>query len=82
MDISTCEICHHDNYHVIISLIIQPFFFGIFETRLSTMALCDLLRHCVATSDQILCGLTLHEDIISDMSGVGVVTRSQRSTAG
>lgn len=29
-------------------------FFGVYETKVSTLALCHLLSHCVATGDQRL----------------------------
>ena len=54
----------------------QPFFFGVFEVHLSTMALCQLLTHCAAAGDQHMCSLTLYEEGVGQ--GEGVVTRSQR----
>lgn len=63
-----------------VTLIIpQPFFYGAFETRLSTMALCQLLTHCVTTGDQVLCALTMEEEEEEVATGNGVVTRSQRA---
>lgn len=55
----------------------QPFFYGVFETRLSTMALCQLLTHCITTGDQVLCSLTIEEEEVA--TGDGMVTRSQRA---
>lgn len=55
----------------------QPFFYGVFETRLSTVALCQLLTHCVTTGDQTLCTLSVQEEEIAVEEGV--VTRSRRA---
>lgn len=49
-----------------------------FEVRLSTTALCQLLTHCAATGDQLLCSLTLYEEDEEGL-GEGVVTRSQKA---
>ena len=32
----------------------QPFFFGVYETRVSSLALCKLLTHCIQTGDDRL----------------------------
>lgn len=81
MDITARESAGHMTSffgHVLhIILIPQPFFYGVFETRLSTMALCQLLTHCVTTGDQVLCSLTIEEEEVA--TGDGVVTRSQRA---
>ena len=58
----------------------QPFFFGLFETRLSTVALCRLLSHCVTTGNQLLCSVMVEEE--ESGSGFGVRTRAQKAAAG
>ena len=59
---------------------LQPFFFGSFETRLSTMALCQLLSHCVAMGNRLLCGVLVEEEEVC-VSG-GVQTRAQKGPPG
>ncbi|CAI8007574.1 Importin-9 [Geodia barretti] len=59
----------------------HPFFFGSFETRLSTVALCQLLSHCVTTGNNLLCSVVVEEEE-DNGCGLGVQTRAQKTAAG
>ena len=50
----------------------QPFFFGVYETRVSTLALCRVLTHCVTTGDERLTKITVKvEDLSSSAQQFG-----------
>lgn len=42
-------------------LCVQPYFFGCYETKLSTLALSKLLSHIIATNDQHLADIFITE---------------------
>ena len=66
--------------HLITLSLAQPFFFGSYDTRISTVALCQLLSHCVSTGNQLLCGLLIEEE--EEDGAAGVKTRSQKAASG
>ncbi|XP_019850616.1 PREDICTED: importin-9-like [Amphimedon queenslandica] len=56
-------------------------FFGSYEQRLSTIALCQLLSHCINTGDQRLNSIAVVEEEIP-LTSDGIVTRSKKVSAG
>ncbi|XP_067615807.1 importin-9 [Eurosta solidaginis] len=55
----------------------QTSFFGTFERKVTTMALCKLFEYGVTTQDNRITSITVKEQVISDSSGTRVKTRSQ-----
>lgn len=58
----------------------QPFFFGMYESRVSTLALCQLLSHCVVTGDQRLTELHVEDSQIHVHSMRGAEDRPHKMT--
>lgn len=52
----------------LLSLPCQSCFFGSYEQRVSTIALCQLLSHCVNTGDQRLNSIAVMEEEASNLS--------------
>ena len=50
------------------SFSLQSFFFGHYEQRVSTVALCQLLSHCLNTGDQRLNSIVVTEEDTSNQS--------------
>lgn len=46
----------------------QSTFYGVYETRVSTLALCHILSHYVATGDHRLGNITVEEEVIQSLS--------------
>ncbi|XP_036335819.1 importin-9 [Rhagoletis pomonella] len=59
----------------------QTSFFGTFERKVTTMALCKLFEYGVTTQDNRLTTITVKEQVISDTSSTRVKTRSQAAAA-
>jgi hypothetical protein len=55
----------------------HSFFYGHYQQRISTIALCQLLSHCVATGDHRLNNILVMEEEIASVND-GIVTRSKR----
>ena len=43
----------------VLFLLVQSFFYGVYETRVSTLALCKLLNHCLTVRDSRLAKLSV-----------------------
>lgn len=58
----------------------HPFFFGVFEMRVSTLALCKLLSHCITSGDERLSKIMVQGEEVPS-TGEGIQTRSSRQAA-
>uniref|UniRef100_A0A034VML9 Importin-9 n=1 Tax=Bactrocera dorsalis TaxID=27457 RepID=A0A034VML9_BACDO len=59
----------------------QTSFFGNFERKVTTMALCKLFEYGVTTQDTRLTSITVKEQVITDSTSPRVKTRSQAAAA-